>query len=322
MQFMTNLPEPLECPVDDVASVPRRFGVGVLMILMTAFAVLFATMRTFGAPPEIFLVVAGLFLAVTLAQILLFQGKKPRQASMLAGGVVFPLECVAVAAWESRNARNGGDAFVAIVGSVFCTVPGGVLFGYLAGCIMAGVFFVQERHHRRKTQPAEISFLPLTETDFDTLCAWVRYRPFFDLWSQGQFNYPLDHEQLQARFTSATPDNPDRLAFKAVCGEMQEMVAMVELAGIDRERSRANIELAIVDPSRNDRADISGKLLREIVREAFGRQRLYWLRVVLHHSAVESLECFRKLGFYGLDRPANAPQEACDYIMLARSNRY
>ena len=80
----------------DVASVPRRFGVGVLLILMTAFAVLFAAMRTFGAWPEVFVVVAVLFLGVTLGQILLFQGEKPREASIVAGGMVFPLVVFAV----------------------------------------------------------------------------------------------------------------------------------------------------------------------------------------------------------------------------------
>ena len=49
---MSLILEPLECPGRDVASVPRRFGVGVLLILVTAFAVLFAAMRTFGAPPS------------------------------------------------------------------------------------------------------------------------------------------------------------------------------------------------------------------------------------------------------------------------------
>ena len=63
---MSAILEPLECPASDVASVPRRFGVGVLLILMTAFAVLFAMMRTFGARPEVFIVVSVLFLGVTL----------------------------------------------------------------------------------------------------------------------------------------------------------------------------------------------------------------------------------------------------------------
>ena len=116
---MAAILEPLECPLDDVARVPRRFGVGVLMMLMTAFAVLFAIMRTFsviaptfGVSPAAFCVIAGLFLAVTLAQILLFEGKKPREASLLAGAVVFPLEIAAAIIWSAMDSRQGsGDSW-------------------------------------------------------------------------------------------------------------------------------------------------------------------------------------------------------------------
>ena len=147
---------------------------------------------------------------------------------------------------------------------------------------MAGVFFVQEKLSRRKAPPAEVSLAPLTENDFDTLCTWLRHRPLFDLWSQDQFRYPLDQEQLEDRFDSAMPTAPEttstgttsiastpscppapqppgeettllqvlkppekleRLAFKAVTGDMRLMVAVIELSNIDRDRSRANIEL-------------------------------------------------------------------------------
>src|SRR5690242_12512148 len=100
---MSALLEPLECPIDDVASVPRRFGVGVLLILMTAFAVLFAVMQSLRAPPQLFAVIAGLFLAVTVAQILLFRGEQPRVASLLAGAVVVPVEVVIAMIWSPRD---------------------------------------------------------------------------------------------------------------------------------------------------------------------------------------------------------------------------
>ena len=202
---MSTIIEPLECPVDDVASVPRRFGVGVLMILMTAFAVLFAIMRTCGAPPEVFIVIAVLFFAVTVAQILLFQGKKPRTASVLSGAVAFPLVVAAVSIASETNGPAGGLVCM-LAGSLFLTVPGGAALGYLAGCAMASVFFVQEKFRQRNILPVEIQLLPLTETDFDTLIAWVRHRPLFELWSQGQFHYPLDYEQLQSRYAPAAAE--------------------------------------------------------------------------------------------------------------------
>ena len=95
-------------------------------------------------------------------------------------------------------------------------------------------------------------------------------------------------DEATATAPPAARAKPRQLVYKAVCGEMQEMVGMVELANIDYERSRANIELAIVDPARSDRAEISGKLVREIVREAFERYGLHWLRAVVCWDAAES----------------------------------
>jgi hypothetical protein len=319
--------EPLESPVSDVASVPRRFGVGVLMILMTAFAVLFAGMQTFGARPEVFIIVAVLFLAVTLGQILLFQGKKPRRASLLAGGVVFPLEVLGLALYALGQSREGIDlnGLVTILGftipGLICTIPAGTLFGYLAGCVMASVFLFQERYHRRSHRPVSIELLPFTGADFETLIAWVHYPQLFHLWSRDQFRYPLDQDQLAAHLARVAGQPPNGLCFKAVCGEMQEMVAYVELANIDRATLRSRIELAIVDPTRNDRDQLSTALIWEIMQQAFHGQGLEWLDVVLHRSEAQSLECFCKHGFYDAyaKKPGDAPDE---YRKLIRSHRY
>jgi RimJ/RimL family protein N-acetyltransferase len=320
---MAAILEPLECSISDVASVPRRFGVGVLMILMTAFAVLFAAMRTFRAPPEVFIIVAVLFLGVTLGQILLFQGKKPRQASVVVGSVVFPLGVLAETLFAKSQVHNPwetfGDVLCFSTGMLICTIPGGALFGYLAGCIMAGVFIVQERFGRRSCQPLIIELVPVTAADFDTLIAWVHHSQLFDLWARGRFRYPLDHEQLSAHLASGEAAN--RLCFKAVCGDMQEMVAYVELANIDREKLRASIELAIVEPSRNDRDRLSRALIWEIVQYAFNQQGMQWLGVVLHRSEAESLECFRKHGFYDAHHKTMG-SEPVEYLKLIRSDRY
>ena len=192
---MSAILEPLESPAADVASVPRRFGVGVLLILMTAFAVLFSAMRTVGARPEIFILVSGLFLGVTLGQILLFQGKKPREASLWAGGVIFPLEVLVLCLCE---ASSTGDSAEFGMSMVCCAAVFGALLGYLAGCLMASVFLMQELYHRRSRQPVSIELLPFTAADFDTLISWVQHSQLFDLWSRGRFRYPLDHEQFAA----------------------------------------------------------------------------------------------------------------------------
>ncbi len=315
---MSAILEPLEFSASDVASVPRRFGAGVLMILMTAFAVLFAVMRTCGARPEIFILVSGLFLGVTLGQILLFQGKRPREASLVAGGVTFPLEVLAVGLCEGPS--NAAPVEF-IMSMVCCAAVAGAPLGYLAGCLVAGVFFVQERHRRRSQQPAAIELLPFTRADFDTLISWVHHSQLFDLWSRGRFRYPLDREQLAAHLEPTADGPPNRLCFKAVCGQMQQMVGYVELANIDRKNLRATIERAIVDPLRNDREHLSDALVWEIMNRAFNQQGLQWLGLVLHRREIQSLECFSKHGFYDV-RHETPEDEPGEYRKLVRSNRY
>ncbi len=132
---------------------------------------------------------------------------------------------------------------------------------------LASLFSLQGMR-RRHEPPITINLQPLTEADFDKLVAWVRHRPLFERWSHGQMRYPLDREQLEDRFEPAAPDStrqetpehggdeqgllrflaspvkPAHLAYKAVLSETNEMVGVVELANIDHERARANVELA------------------------------------------------------------------------------
>jgi RimJ/RimL family protein N-acetyltransferase len=305
---MTTYLEPLELAQPDVASVPRRFGVGVLMILITAFAVLFAAMRCFDVPPERFFVVSVLFFGVTLAQILLFEGKKPRQASLWAGGVLFPLEILAICLYYAPS-NSAGPGF--IVAMVICASVFGMPFGYLAGCVMASVFLLLEKFRGRHRPPLEITLLHCTADDFDTLIAWLHNARLFGLWSCGRFRYPLDQEQLAAHRNLTAGETPSCLCFKAVCGEMKQMVAYVELANIDREKSRASIELAIVDPSRSDRGQLS-KILLAAIMQVCSQQGLQWLGVTLHRNAFQSLQCFRQHGFH---------DEQQEYRKLVRSYR-
>jgi hypothetical protein len=178
----------------------------------------------------------------------------------------------------------------------------GAFFGYLSGCVMAGIFFVQERFRRRSAQPVKIELLPFSAADFETLTSWVRHAQLFELWSRGRFQYPLNHDQLAARSSLPAGEPPNRLCLKAVCGEMWQMVAYVELTDIDREKLHASIELAIVDPSRNDRDQLSAALVGETLQQAFNQQGLQSLSVVLHRSEAESLDCFRKRGFSDVKR--------------------
>ncbi len=135
--------------------VPQRFAVGVLMLLVTMYAFLFAAMQWLGAHPIVFTMVAVLFSGVGLGQMFLFGGKYPRAASIWVGACLLPVEVLAMwiymAKFDPRLLRSSG------VEGMLCflifSIPLGAFFGYLAGGLTAGVFFLIEKY--RKTQQDE-----------------------------------------------------------------------------------------------------------------------------------------------------------------------
>lgn len=128
------------------AGVPRRFSLGRLMMITAFFAVLFGLLSWLDAHPILFVVVAVFVTVVGLAQAILYSGKKPRKASVVAGSAVCALVSMiwCLSLLFAVGVRPGiGNvislAFFFAVATVFWAGVGGV-FGYLAGCLIAGVF--------------------------------------------------------------------------------------------------------------------------------------------------------------------------------------
>ena len=139
----------------EAAGMPRRFGVGKLMAITALFAVLFGLMKWADFHPIAFPAV-GVFVGVVgVAQALLFGGKKPRLASMLAGAVLFPFVGAGtyIIVYGIEGRRLALEA---------CLDPGalagagilGVIFGYLAGGLVAGLFLGDARDRDRKDDSA------------------------------------------------------------------------------------------------------------------------------------------------------------------------
>ena len=126
------------------AGVPRRFGVGIMLVITTMYAVLFSVLETFGAHPVVFVAIAIFFTAVGLGQMLLFKGQHPRRASIIVGASL--LGGLSILGGVFGVVIGGGWGIVgflccAIVLWVIC----GALFGYLAGGLIAGVFLVIDK---------------------------------------------------------------------------------------------------------------------------------------------------------------------------------
>jgi len=137
----------------EAVGVPRRFGMAVLMLLMTMYAVLFATMQMLDANPIVFTVIAILFTGVGLGQILLFGGKYPRAASVWVGACLFPVEVIVAWIYMAHFASHrlhGGPQSEEMLCFLIFSIPLGAGLGYLAGGLTAGVFFLIETLRKRR----------------------------------------------------------------------------------------------------------------------------------------------------------------------------
>ncbi len=144
------------------AGVPRRFGMGILMLLVTLSAVLFSVLRTVGACAEVFAVISTMVAAVAAGQTFLFGGRYPRAASIWVGGCFFPLQFVVLCLW--MYLEMGGRYFPRLdelLVLLIFSIPLGAGFGYLSGGVVGGVFLIldalaeRQRSHRAALEADE-----------------------------------------------------------------------------------------------------------------------------------------------------------------------
>lgn len=135
------------------AGVPRQFGLAILFLMVTLYALLFSSMRLLDCDPVTFIVVAILVTGVGLGQMFLFGGKYPRAASIWIGGCLFPAEILAVhvGGWLlDPNATVSVDGIALAFARVVLSIPGGAFFGYLFGGLTAGVFLLLDRYAEKR----------------------------------------------------------------------------------------------------------------------------------------------------------------------------
>jgi len=284
--------DPLDYPYSTAVGVPRRFGMGGLMILVTMCALLFAglSLLDLDKKPAVFAVIAILFVAVAVGQILLFEGNKPRQASMWVGGCLLPIMILPIGIYH--HAEIGGI----LIGSI-CLIPAGIISGYLAGVLSAGVFFVISRFRKDPEAVPTIELEPFTEEDIDTLLDWVEGPRLLQLWAGPLFSEPLDKEQLQGHLQRAGGEEPNLLIFKAVCRETRRTLGHVELSRIDRALQCGRLSRALVAPAEPHRDTLSRKLIRAILEKAFDELELHRIEVLAFDFNTRAIACYQDAGF-------------------------
>lgn len=125
------------------AGVPRRFGMGTLLLITAMYAVLFAVLRALGLPPSAFLFVALFFTAVGLGQMLLFKGEHPRRASIVVGMAFHLANGLLRFGYEA--VRFGTHALPDPCSAFVTVIVGGGIAGYLCGLLIAAIFLLIDK---------------------------------------------------------------------------------------------------------------------------------------------------------------------------------
>ena len=128
-----------------VYGAPRRFGIGTLLIVTTAFAVAMAILTALGVPSVAVVVILTFVALVGVSQAVLFGGTKPRLASAIAGfGALelFVLTAISLELLRDGRASAIGQEFCS--GTCVCAIYGPIL-GYATGGMVAGLFLVTDK---------------------------------------------------------------------------------------------------------------------------------------------------------------------------------
>ena len=124
--------------------VPNRLPLGELLLLVTVFCVLFRLLTLVDTPSDLMVFIGILTISVAIGQSLLFQGERPREASVAVGAVTCPLLAIAGFVFAMLGIGNilPSNAVGAWVSLTFLMVILGPVLGYFAGLFVAGWFFL------------------------------------------------------------------------------------------------------------------------------------------------------------------------------------
>ncbi len=140
--------------------VPRRFGVFIMMLIVTLYAVLFSLLKLLRANNLVFGLLALLFTGIGIGQAVLFGGRYPRSASIWMGSILVPIEVCVFALCQKDLLYVGSSGTMVVVSllAVFLfSMPLGAVVGYLFGTLTAGGFFLVDRYEKRQQAAKESS---------------------------------------------------------------------------------------------------------------------------------------------------------------------
>jgi len=152
----------------DLYAAPRSFDLATMLVVTSAFALLFTVMTLLDAPFGLFLYFAGLVTVVGIAQSLFSSKYNPRVISNFAGlafHIAWTLVLVVLVLAGIGVSRNGDTwTFDWLICPMFAVTFVSPAVGYLSGALVAGTFLVAD-HLRGLLSRLHLSRNPADEPD-------------------------------------------------------------------------------------------------------------------------------------------------------------
>lgn len=144
-------------------------------------------------------------------------------------------------------------------------------------------------------------------SDFTQLIKWVDSPEFLLQWSGSQFDYPLNETQLEQYIENANHDDSERLVYKVIDTEMEEVIGHISLGKIDRKNKSARVGKVLVGNSTARSKGIGQQMIKKILKVAFDELNLHRVTLGVFDFNAPAIRCYEKVGFVkeGLHRDTN-----------------
>ena len=130
------------------------------------------------------------------------------------------------------------------------------------------------------------------KSDFDRLINWIDSEESMIQFSGPIFNYPITHEQLD-KYVKAN----NRLVYKAINTETNEIVGHAELNKIDDKNKYARICRILIGDKQNRNKGFGKAIIMELIRIGFHDLQLHRLDLGVFDFNHQAIKCYKDCGF-------------------------
>ncbi|WP_087975132.1 GNAT family N-acetyltransferase [Oceanobacillus rekensis] len=134
-------------------------------------------------------------------------------------------------------------------------------------------------------------------SDFQQLINWIDTPEFLLQWGGPAFEFPLNVAQLEKYIENANSDNSDKLVYKVVDIETEDVIGHISLGKIDRKNKSARVGKVLVGNKNVRGKGIGEQMIKEILTIAFDELYLHRISLGVYDFNTPAISCYEKLGF-------------------------